>query len=110
MNGGGHDILEKASSTETLKHPDVDLGAAASARHAYVGPDSFPIVHLTYEQKESECLRREFQKYFDVEIDYVDLDSAFVTVKAKTASSNLPTRPSGSHETGSTRENFLCVY
>ena len=77
MNGGGgHDILEKASSTETLKHPEVDLGAAS--RHAYVG-DSFPI--LTYEQKESECLRREFQKYFDVEIEYVDLDSAFVTVK-----------------------------
>ena len=76
MNGG-HDILEKASSTETLKHPEVDLGAAS--RHTYVG--DYPIVHLTYEQKESECLRREFQKYFDVEIEYVDLDSAFVTVK-----------------------------
>ena len=38
-------------------------------------------VELTYEQEESEAVRREFQKYFDLEVVYTDIDTAFGTVR-----------------------------
>ena len=38
-------------------------------------------VELTYEQEESEAVRREFQKYFDLEVVYTDIDTAFATVR-----------------------------
>jgi len=65
--------MDKASSTETLKHPEVTIAAAATV--------TTEPVELTYEQEESEAVRREFQKYFDLGVVYTDIDTAFATVR-----------------------------
>ena len=74
---GGEGVLERVSSTETLKHPEVDTGAAAGGG----GPQDPALPQLTFDQQESEGLKREFQKYFDLELEFHDLDSTFDKIK-----------------------------
>ena len=37
---------------------------------------------LTEEQEESEAIRKEFQKYFDLEVVFENVDKTFETVRA----------------------------